>query len=104
MMIELEKYDDPLFEHVIVFKCKNCQSWNLMANIFFSSKQLEEIEKHLMNCKPDHWTDDYINDKVRIIVCPFCLEFKMLCQLPLTDNANISYTKHLNNCKKREEV
>lgn len=50
----------------------------------------------------DDLLDDFDNSTVRIIVCPLCRDFKMLCQLPLTDSANMSYTKHLNNCKKRE--
>lgn len=49
------------------------------------------------------WVKDIYNSNLRIIVCPFCLDFKMLCQLPLTNSAEISYNKHLNNCKQRED-
>jgi hypothetical protein len=42
------------------------------------------------------------NNSLSIFVCPFCFQFKMLYQKPMTKEAEASIETHINNCRKKK--
>jgi len=43
------------------------------------------------------------NNKLKIVLCPFCLEYKMLFQEPMSASAQLAYETHIDKCPVRKK-
>jgi len=43
------------------------------------------------------------NNKLKIVLCPFCLEYKMMFQEPMSASAQLAYETHIDKCPVRRK-
>jgi hypothetical protein len=43
------------------------------------------------------------NDSLKIIVCPFCFEYKMMFQEPMSASGQIAFENHIDKCPVRRK-